>query len=395
MVCVNKLPSIAAKTLKEAFRQPKNLAITLGLPIAFMLIFGLAFGGSDRTTYELAVVDHDEGTLGESYLEGLRALEYEDGAPIFEVTMLDDEEAARDALRDGAHDVLLVIPSTFTEDGTPSAPEGDGGAPVPIPGQPQPQPAPPAGTRVAVVGDPSQVDAQTASQIVAAYTARFSEEISGAPAVSTSVQTVTAAELTPFDFIAPGLMVFAILNLVPQAASALARETETKTLDRVRMSPTGALSLLGGVALAELVLASLSLALMLLTARLMGFHNQGTYWGAYLIAIGAAVAVVGIGMLIAAFARTQQEAANFGVLVSVPASFLSGAFFAIPPFRIAGFSLYDLLPTTHAVDALRQVMTFGRALASTTDALLALAALAALFFLAGVALYRKTRLTPE
>lgn len=389
-----KLLSVAAKTLKEALRQPKNLGITLGLPIAFMLIFGLAFGGTDSTTYELAVVDHDDGALSDAYLDGLRDLAYDDGAAIFDVTILDDEDAARDALREGDQDVLVVIPSTFTEDGMPRAPE-EGGAPLPIPGQPQPQPAPPVGTRVAVVGDPSKVDAQTASQIVAAYTARFSEEISGAPAVSTSLETVTAAELTPFDFIAPGLMVFAILNLIPQAAAALARETETKTLDRVRMSPTSAVSLLGGVALAQLVLASLSLALMLVTARLMGFHNQGTYGGAYLIAMGAAVAVVGIGMIIAAFARTQQEAANFGVLVSVPASFLSGAFFAIPAFRVGGISVYDVLPTTHAVSALRQIMTFGREVSAVAPALYALGLLALLFFAAGVALYRKTRLTPE
>jgi ABC-2 type transport system permease protein len=139
---------------------------------------------------------------------------------------------------------------------------------------------------------------------------------------------------------------------------------------------------------------------MLVTARIMGFHNQGSYVATYAIGLVAALAVVGIGMVIASFAKTQQEAANLGVLVSVPASFLSGAFFALPTvtlFSISGrvVGLYDILPTTHAVSAMRQVMTFGRSLADVTFALSAMAILALILFAIGVILFRRARLTPE
>lgn len=395
---MNKALTIAVKTLKEAVRQPKNLSITLGLPIAFMLIFGLAFGGSDTDTYDLAILDLDEGTLGAEYAAGIGGMTYDDDQRIFSVTNYTDETRARDGLADGSFDALLIIPANFTADATPQAPDGAGdGSPVPPLQQPQTGPPAAKGALVTVLGDPSRAGFQASSQILAGYTASFSREVSqSAPAVATQVEAVTAGELTGFDFIAPGLMIFAILNMVPQAAAVLARETENKTLDRVRMSPTGALSLLSGVALAQLVMASVSLALMLLTARIMGFHNQGSYLYAYAIALVAALAVTGIGMVIAAFARTQQEAANFGILVSVPASFLSGAFFAIPGVTLFGsFELYDLLPTTHAVEALRQIMTYGLGLEFVTTALYALAGLAALYFLVGVVLYRRARLRPE
>lgn len=388
---MTKVLTVAAKTLKEAVRQPKNLAITLGLPVAFMVIFGLAFGANDSTTFDLALVDHDASGMSGGFADGLVALEYDDGTPIFDVVRLADEAGAREALRDGDHDALVVLPQGMEAQAAGVAP--DPGTPLPTDDEPG---RPPVGATIALVGDPSQLDFQTAAQILAAYTAAFAQEVSGArPAVSTQTEPVTASELTPFDFIAPGLMVFAILNMVPQAAATLARETEAKTLERVRMSPTGALILLGGVALAQLVLACVSLALMLLTARAMGFHNQGSYASAYAIALVAAIAVTGIGMVIAAFARTQQEAANFGVLVSVPSSFLSGAFFAIPAFTIAGYNVYDLLPTTHAVQALRQIMTLGRPVDAVAGALGALALLSLLYFAAGVMLYRRTRLMPE
>lgn len=385
--------TIAAKTLKEAFRQPKNLAITLGLPLAFMVIFGLAFGGSEETTYELAILDHDQSDLSRAYVDGIRAMTYGSGTPLFAIATPSGTDA-REALEKGDLDAYLVIPQGFEDDALPQ-----GTPPEPGPSLARPQAGPPTakGALVEVHGDPSRVGFQAASQALAAYSAAFAEEVSGQrAAVGARTKTVTAAELTPFDFIAPGLMVFAILNIIPQAASALARENETKTLDRVRMSPTGSASLLAGIALAQVALAAVSLALMLLTARLMGFNNQGSYIAAYAIAIGAALAATGIGLIVAALARNQQEAANFGALVSVPASFLSGAFFVIPGVKLAGeIELYDILPTTHAVTALRQIMTYGRDIESVANTLAALALLGTLYFIAGAMIYRKTRLQAD
>lgn len=391
---MSKVLVIAGKTLKELFRQPKSLAITLALPLMFMLIFGLAFGRSAETTYDVAVLRLDEGELARSYHEGLAKVAYASGTPVLALHDVADEESGRDGLDRGDYDALLVIPANFSENALPQG-EAPGGGPVPPLQQPQ---APPeaVGARVAILGDPSRVPFQVSSQVIAAYTARFAESVPGGrPAVASDVQPVTAAELTNFDFIAPGLMVFAILNIIPQAAGALARESEMRTLDRLRMSPTGSLPILGGVALGQIAIACVSLALMLVTARLMGFHNQGSYLVAYAIAIGAAIAATGIGLVIAAFARNQQEAASFGALVSVPMSFLSGAFFAIPGVAIGRFELYDALPTKHAVDAMRQVMTLGRTLDDVAGSLVALAVLGVVYLVVGVLVYRRTRLAPE
>jgi ABC-2 type transport system permease protein len=254
---------------------------------------------------------------------------------------------------------------------------------------------------VTVKGDPGSVGFTAAKQIVDAYTQAFAARASGQPPlVRLEAQAITADSLTQFDFIAPGLMVYAIIAMAPQAAAALARETELKTIDRIRASPLRAVDLLGGVALAQLALACVSLTLMLVAAHLMGFHNQGSYASAFVITLGAAVAVVGIGLVIAAFAKTQQEAANIGVLVSVPGSFLSGAFFPIPGVNLftvgeTTVGLYDVLPTTHAVRAMRDVMTFGKGLDAVAGGLAAMALLALLFFATGIVLYRRNRLAPE
>ena len=394
MVFVSRALLVAGKSLKEAVRQPKGLAITLGLPLAFMVIFGLAFGGDAASaTYEVAVVDEDGGELARAYVQGLRDLAYDDGAPILRVREVATPEDARVGLERRDVDALLVVPRGFTAGLTPTA------TPPASPLEPA-QRAPPEGTSVRVTGDPSAGGYQAASQVLAAYSKAFGERATGqSPAIEVQQEAITSQDLVPFDFIAPGLRIFAILNLLPQGASMLAREVELGTLDRLRQSPAGALNVLGGVALAQLVLAAASLALMLAGARLMGFHNQGSWLSAYAVAMLAVTGVVGVGMLLASVVRTTQEAANFGALISVPASFLSGAFFALPTvdlFTLGGrtIHLYHVLPTTWAVEAMRQTLTFGAGLADVRFALGAMALLSVLFLAAGALLYRRARLAP-
>lgn len=387
---------IARKQLKEAFRQPRVVALGLGLPVAFMVIFGLAFGGDDGAqTYGVALVDQDGGDLAARYADGLDALTYEDGTDLVRVVRVATLEEGLAQVREIELDALVILHEGFTEGLTPTqgtAPGGPAGA------LQQPATRPPPGTHVELRGDPSFSRYGPASGVVSSYTAEFERRATRSePVLEVREEVVVSTELTEFDYIAPGLMVFAILNLAPQAAVALARESELGTLDRIRQSPTSALRLLSGVALAQLVLAAVSLALMLVAAHLMGFHNQGDYLDAYGIALAAGIAVLGLGMVIAAFARTQQEAQNIGILVSVPGSFLSGSFFPIPDVplftlreRVVG--LYDLLPTTHAVDAMRAILTHGRALGDVTFSLAALALLSLGFFALGATLYRRTRL---
>lgn len=379
---------IAAKHLKESLRQPRTLALGLGLPVAFMVIFGLAFGEEDATrTYRVALLDQDGGDLARRYAEGLDALAHDTGTDLVRLVAVASEAEGLQGVEDRTYDALLVIPAGFSDGLTPTR-QTQPGAPVP-------------GTSVALRGDPSYAQFGPVRSVVESYSAAFERSATGREsALRVDEEVVTSRDLTQFDFIAPGLMVFAILNLAPQAAGMLARESELGTLDRIRQSPTRALQLLGGVALAQLALAALSLGLMLVAASLMGFHNQGSWGAGYLIALAAAFAVVGLGMVIAAFARTQQEAANLGILVAVPGSFLSGSFFALPAvdlFTLGGrtVGLYDVLPTTHAVDAMRGVMTFGRGLGEVGFSLAALAILSLAFFALGVVLYRRSRLAPQ
>jgi ABC-type polysaccharide/polyol phosphate export permease len=82
------------------------------------------------------------------------------------------------------------------------------------------------------------------------------------------------------------------------------------------------------------------------------------------VALLFSVPVVGLGMITAAFARTDGEAASLGSIFLIPLVFLSGILFpmpALPLFSIAGrmVGLYDLMPSTLASEAIRKAVTLG------------------------------------
>ena len=199
------------------------------------------------------------------------------------------------------------------------------------------------------------------------------------------------------DFIAPGLMVFAMVNMAPQAAALLAHETEMRTLERLKLSRMRTWELLLGVSLAQLVIATISIALVFATAAAFRFQPQGSVLLAFAVLLVTATATIGVGMIIASFAKRKDDAANLGVLFSVPASFLSGAFFQIPAVDLFTWNgheiqLYDALPSTHAVRALRAVLTLGNGADSIAFALGALVVLAAVFFAIGATLFARKRM---
>src|SRR5581483_3259497 len=190
-----------------------------------------------------------------------------------------------------------------------------------------PDPAPNATVRL--VGDPSYSSFSVANGIVQGVTSSYLERAApqeGAK-VGTSTESVLSSKLDTFDFIVPGLMVYSVLNVAPQCAAVLTQEQEKGTIERIKITRVRTWELMGGVSLAQLVIATAEVLLMFGAARLMGFHNVGSLGAGFVLVMLTALSVVGVGLLIASFAGKTQEAANYGILFSVPAGFLSGSFF--------------------------------------------------------------------
>ena len=68
-------------------------------------------------------------------------------------------------------------------------------------------------------------------------------------------------------------------------------------------------------------------------------------------------------MIIASFVWNDHQAATLGTIITVPTSFLVGAF-PLPQVVLGEvmdqqFQVYDILPWHHVLNALRSILTFG------------------------------------
>jgi ABC-2 type transport system permease protein len=411
-----KFISIAVKDFKELVRDRRGLFFILLFPIFFMMIFGFAFGGmgENNTPHNIAVVNLDQGTINSTgsnvnYGNNLTAELQDQNYPqnndvkLFNVTTTSDSNA-KDLLRTRTVDAELVIPANFSDsvqsliNNTILSSTG------------QTSSANKITSTITISVDTSYIGFGVAQGTLVGYLSQYQQgivtAITGAQPVqyiNTSVQSVAGtSSFTEFDFLAPGMMVFAILLLATTVAAILTREVESGTLLRLKISKMRSFDLLFGGLIPWSLVAGAQVVILLVVAILLGLKWQGSVYSillAIVIGIIAGIASISLAMIIASFAKNDRQAANLGTLIVVPTAFITGAFFPLPAeyVNLFGhtFQIYDILPWTHTLTALRSVLVYGSGWSVVSSDVIISAVLALILFVIGVFLFSKTRLGAE
>ena len=411
-----KFISIAVKDFKELVRDRRGLFFILLFPIFFMMIFGFAFGGmgENNTPHNIAVVNLDQGTINSTgsnvnYGNNLTAELQDQNYPqnndvkLFNVTTTSDSNA-KDLLRTRTVDAELVIPANFSDsvqsliNNTILSSTG------------QTSSANKITSTITISGDTSYIGFGVAQGTLVGYLSQYQQgivtAITGAQPVqyiNTSVQSVAGtSSFTEFDFLAPGMMVYAILLLATTVAAILTREVESGTLLRLKISKMRSFDLLFGGLIPWSLVAGAQVVILLVVAILLGLKWQGSVYSillAIVIGIIAGIASISLAMIIASFAKNDRQAANLGTLIVVPTAFITGSFFPLPAEYVNlfghSFQIYDILPWTHTLTALRSVLVYGSGWSVVSSDVIISAVLALILFVIGVFLFSKTRLGAE
>ena len=415
-----KFISIAVKDFKELVRDRRGLFFILLFPIFFMMIFGFAFGGmgENNTPHNIAVVNLDQGTLNSTgsnvnYGNNLTAELQDQNYPqnndvkLFNVTTTTDSNA-KDLLRTRTVDAELVIPANFSDsvqsliNNTIQSSTG------------QTSSANASANKITstltISGDTSYIGFGVAQGTLVGFLSQYQQgivtAITGAQPVqyiNTSVQSVAGTtSFTEFDFLAPGMMVFAILLLATTVAAILTREVESGTLLRLKISKMRSFDLLFGGLIPWSLVAGAQVVILLIVAIILGLKWQGSVYSillAIVIGIIAGIASISLAMIIASFAKNDRQAANLGTLIVVPTAFITGSFFPLPAEYVTvlghTFQIYDILPWTHTLTALRSVLVYGSGWNVVSSDVIISAILALILFVIGVFLFSKTRLGAE
>jgi ABC-2 type transport system permease protein len=363
---------VARKSLIEMAREPQLLGLVLLLPLIFLVITLLSYNNPLLVTHPVWVINTDPDDT--AVLDTLQAQRYANGQPTFDVTVatLADQPKAEQALKEHTATALLIVE----------------------PGEP---------TRsVTILGDALYGRFYRASVIMNNVVQQVTADEAGQPEIVRIVEQplAPASPQTEFDLYAPGIMIFALLMIIPQTAMLVAREIRWRTLRRLRLTRLRAWDLLTGISLAQMVVAVVQVVVMFVAALAMGFRNHGSLALAIVVGLAVSFSAIGVGLIVACFAQNDSQAANAASTVAMIQVFLSGSFYTLPSitmFTLAGhqIDLFDVFPATHGFLALQQVLSYGAGLREIGFRLGATLVVSAFYFVVGVIVFQRLQMQSQ
>lgn len=144
------------------------------------------------------------------------------------------------------------------------------------------------------------------------------------------------------------------------ASASLVREKEVGTVEQLLMTPAGSSEIIIAKVAPILLLLSLDIGLALTVARLVfGVPMRGSMVLFFLSASLCVVCGIGMGMMIATFTRTQQQAQLMGFFTNPPLAILSGATTPIEAMPAWLQPVTALNPVKHFAIIARSIMLKG------------------------------------
>jgi ABC-2 type transport system permease protein len=362
-----KVLAVARKSLIELLREPMLLGMVLLTPLAFLLVYGFAYQTPHLKTYRILATINAEA--GNGAIEYLRTLSYPDGRPIFNFEIVPDRAGIDPALRDRTAAAFLAI-----DPGADDMPFS-----------------------YTVRGDALFADFLSSSSILESRLSGYLLDSTGThlpvQVVENSIPALSFKTRTDFSVYAPGLLVFAILLLIPQTALLMGREMRTRTIRRLQLSGVSSVEWLGGIGLSQLAMAVVQIILFLIGLILFGLDYSRALVPIFIASFLTALSAVGAGLVVGCFIQNDSQAVNLGASVTMLQVFVSGSFFPMPVqplFHLFGHEIAwnDAFPATHAMIALQQAVMYGADLGQIGFRLAAAAVLSAGFFLIGALLFQ-------
>jgi len=182
--------------------------------------------------------------------------------------------------------------------------------------------------------------------------------------IDLEISSVAGKRLSAKDAVVPSLIALSILwTGVLCGAILMVIEDEEGMRIRLGLTEMGAFALVGSkLLLATAVVFAQSAVMLVLAVAVFGVFTSNAAL-ALLVIAAASFSCIGIGLVIAAFARQVAGAVILSVLVSFPLIFMTGAVFPLSQMPTFMQWIARAIPLTYAIEALSGVMLRGETLA--------------------------------
>lgn len=339
------LPKLLVASLKMLVRDRRTMIFALAVPILFTVIFGVQdFNGVDHV--KLTVVGPAHAT---SFARQITAGLEHDSA--FRITTTADLDAAQNRLDKGKTEGVVVVPS-----------------------------APHHPLVVYYEPDASNLDFADSSlnRFVDAANLRLAGITS--PQLRLSERAVAASDTNYYDFLLPGLVAMAVMNLsIIGVAIGVTRFREQQILRRMLATPLAPSKFLVAQIATRLLMSLVQAGIILgLGVGAFGGHIHGDPVWIFLFVVLGNLVFVNIGFTIAGRAKNADSAQALSQLVTLPMLFLSGVFFQTSG---ALAQVVRVLPLSPLVTGMRKITLDGDSITKVGPQLGVLAAWVVLSFL--------------
>ncbi|GAA3668519.1 hypothetical protein GCM10022267_63920 [Lentzea roselyniae] len=311
--------SLSVAMLKGFIRDKVTLFFTFLFPLMFLVIFGLILRdvGTDKT--RIAVVG--DGQI----VSALR------DSGVLELEPYNDENAAVQKVKDGDLPAALIVHGQQLD------------------------------LRFA---QSDQVGSATVVGIVNGFVDKANLAATGQPPRFTfAAEKVEDASLKPIQYLTPGILSWGVaVSAVFGSALTLVSWRRKQVLRRIRLAPVSATAVLSSRVLVSTGVALVQGAIFVGIAMLpvFGLQLSGSWWLAIPLLLLGTIAFFALGMLVGAFAKTEEAASAAANIVVLPMAFLSGTFF--PVEQAPGWlqAVSKIFPLRHMNDGMLNVLVRGK-----------------------------------
>ncbi len=318
-------------TLKDMVRDKMTIFWFLMFPVIFIVLFGFIFSGeTDNIEINLGVVVEKESVFTDNVVETLNQV------PAFKLHRgeLDNELSL---LREGGRSLVLVLPAAAAN-------------PAAIPG----------GVEIPVYYDQTQqATNQVFLSVLGEIFAESERQLQQRPRLfNLNPQPVQAEALNNIDYLIPGILAMALMQLGLFGSLRLVSLREKKILKSLGATPLPRTHLILSEITVRLLLAVIQTLLIIIIGRLFfGVTIIGSWWKVLGVVLLGAATFVSIGYMLVSFARTEESGMGIIQVVQFPMMFLSGIFFPINILPAFLKPVVNAIPLTYLGDLLRNIMT--------------------------------------
>lgn len=334
---------LANAQLKSIMRNWVYVFFMLLLPILFLLIFGMMYGSSNTSSWNVAVFNNSKTESGKQISEGILKTSIKtDGNKdgFFVKKDVDNFEDAEEMLTRGSIDAIIDFPQNFGEiSESTHKPKGE----------------------VKVI---YKTGSSSTGQIVSSVMSEFMSNIDTQMGREKANFVVKSEEsnkqgLSNFDYVFAGLLSYVILTFgLMGLSNAIPEDKKTGALKRIHASPVTSSQYLIAYTLAFSLICVVAMALMIAVAYfIFDWQMRGSWFNFIVFSFFSLIMMFGTGLAVGGWARNEQQASGLSNIVMFPLMFLSGVF--IPRFMMPDIfqKLTDFVPLTPVNDGIRLIIT--------------------------------------